>query len=71
MHFRDAEQLVELGQGEFVERETEHAQRLLAEYRLGAGAEGVDDVDDEAVRGGAHGDRPRADEEGDAVEEVG
>lgn len=71
MDVRNAKELVELGQRELVEREAEHAQRLLREDWLGAGAQRVDDVDDQAVGGGAHGDGSRAHQEGDNVEEVG
>ena len=44
---------------------------LTAEVQLGAGAERVDDVDDQPVRGGAEGQRPGGHQQCHHVEEVG
>jgi len=65
-----SKELVELGQGELIQRESEHSQSLLRESRLGAGAQGVDDVDDETVCRRPHGHWTCAHQEGDNMEEV-
>lgn len=103
LHLADAEQQVELWQGELGEAQpqdllgllckpstnatfslhtrtgrTAHTRHdpaptppLTAEVELRAGAQRVDDVDDQAVGGGPEGQRPGGHQQGDHVEQVG